>query len=249
MHLQTFHSTGVLISPYPDQEGNKLHRPNLTFASHSKTIQNVVRPTRSPRQQWPPRRTENGDLSIVFFSSRVGLWIYQHPCIPVTQKCQFFDILIANKRFVAVPRDAFSYDVWFALRGYEGPRYFVHRLSHSLCSVMKPAIMSSCKLSPFYVTDLCHWRPVSLGVHDWVFCLMLLHVHNDWWLLLLHARARQFQSQARDNFQIIKTLLCNESNKSEPKSLRPSVAVVPQKGTFWRAVTAVSWGAKFRGDF
>jgi hypothetical protein len=39
-------------------------------------------------------------------------------------------------------------------RLYEGPRYFVHRLSHSFCSVMKPAIMSSCKLSPFYVTDL-----------------------------------------------------------------------------------------------
>jgi hypothetical protein len=67
VHLQTFHSTGVLISPYPDQEGNKLHRPNLTFASHSKTIQNVVRPTRSPRQQWPPRRTKNGELSTVFF--------------------------------------------------------------------------------------------------------------------------------------------------------------------------------------
>jgi len=44
----------------------------LTFASHSKTIQKVVHPTRSPRQQWPPRRTKNGDLSIVFFS-RVGL--------------------------------------------------------------------------------------------------------------------------------------------------------------------------------
>ena len=31
-----------------------------------KKIQKVVRPTRSPRQQWPPRRTKNGDLSIVF---------------------------------------------------------------------------------------------------------------------------------------------------------------------------------------
>ena len=39
----------------------------LTFASHSKKeIQMVVRPIRSPRQQWPPRRTKNGDLSIVF---------------------------------------------------------------------------------------------------------------------------------------------------------------------------------------
>ena len=50
----------------------------LTFASHSKTIQKVVRPTRPPRQQWPQRRTKNGDLSIVCFS-RVGLRIYQHP--------------------------------------------------------------------------------------------------------------------------------------------------------------------------
>ena len=42
----------------------------LSFASHpKKKIQNV-RPNRSPRQQWPPRRTKNGDLSIVFESSR-----------------------------------------------------------------------------------------------------------------------------------------------------------------------------------
>jgi len=37
-----------------------------------KKIQHIVRPTRSPRQQWPPRRTKNGNLSIVIFS-RVGL--------------------------------------------------------------------------------------------------------------------------------------------------------------------------------
>ena len=40
-------------------------------------------------------------------------------------------------------------------RLYEGAtRYFVLRLPHSFRSVMKPAIMSACKLSPFYVTDL-----------------------------------------------------------------------------------------------
>ena len=33
-----------------------------------KKIQKVVRPTRTPRQQCPPRRTKNGDLSIVFQS-------------------------------------------------------------------------------------------------------------------------------------------------------------------------------------
>ena len=37
----------------------------VTFARHSKTIQKFVRPTRSPRQQWPTRRKKNGDLSIV----------------------------------------------------------------------------------------------------------------------------------------------------------------------------------------
>ena len=38
------------------------------FCKSLKKNQKVVRPTRSPRQQWPPRRTINGDLSIVFFS-------------------------------------------------------------------------------------------------------------------------------------------------------------------------------------
>ena len=33
-----------------------------------KKIQNVVRPTRSPRQQWPPRRTKNGELQLFFQS-------------------------------------------------------------------------------------------------------------------------------------------------------------------------------------
>ena len=84
MYVRTYE--GVLISPYPDQEGNKLQRPNsgfiqhtphkaqytyypaaLTFANHWKKMQ-VVRPTRSSRQQWPPRRTKYGDLPIVFFS-------------------------------------------------------------------------------------------------------------------------------------------------------------------------------------
>ena len=51
----------------------------LTFANHSKKFQKVVRPTRSLRQQWPLRRTKNGDLSIVFFSL-VGQRTCQHPC-------------------------------------------------------------------------------------------------------------------------------------------------------------------------
>ena len=39
------------------------------FCKPLKKIQNIVRPTRSPRQQWPPRRSKNGELSI-FFQSR-----------------------------------------------------------------------------------------------------------------------------------------------------------------------------------
>ena len=42
------------------------------FCEPSKYIQKVVRPTRSPRQQWPPRQTKNGDLSIVFSVQGIG---------------------------------------------------------------------------------------------------------------------------------------------------------------------------------
>jgi len=41
------------------------------FCKPLKKIQNVVRPTRSLRQQWPPRREKN-DLSIVFSVQRTG---------------------------------------------------------------------------------------------------------------------------------------------------------------------------------
>jgi len=37
-----------------------------------KKIQNIFRPTKSLRQQWPPRWMENGDLSIVFSVQRTG---------------------------------------------------------------------------------------------------------------------------------------------------------------------------------
>jgi hypothetical protein len=48
------------------QEENKLQRPNSSFCKQARRKKKFVRPTRSPRQQWPPRRTKNGDLSIVF---------------------------------------------------------------------------------------------------------------------------------------------------------------------------------------
>jgi hypothetical protein len=58
------------LSLSPTRKETSYSDQTLTFASHSKTIQKVVRPTRSPRQQWLPRRTKNGDLSIVFYSGR-----------------------------------------------------------------------------------------------------------------------------------------------------------------------------------
>ena len=40
------------------------------FCKPLREIRMVFHPTRSPRQQWPPRWTKNGELSIVFFQSR-----------------------------------------------------------------------------------------------------------------------------------------------------------------------------------
>ena len=44
----------------------------LTFARYSKKIQKVDHPTRSLRQRCPPRRTKNGDVSIVFSVQGTG---------------------------------------------------------------------------------------------------------------------------------------------------------------------------------
>ena len=44
------------------------------FCKLLKKIQNFVCPTRSPRQQRPPRRKKNGDLSVVFFFSPGNRW-------------------------------------------------------------------------------------------------------------------------------------------------------------------------------
>jgi len=46
--------------------GRKQATATKLVASHSKKIQKAVRPTGSPRQQWPPRQMKNCDLSIVF---------------------------------------------------------------------------------------------------------------------------------------------------------------------------------------
>ena len=82
---------GVLISPSPGHEGNKLQQSNLgfiqhtlhkaqytfkptalTFASHSKIIQKVVRPTRSLQQQWPPCWTKMATFQLFFSVQGTG---------------------------------------------------------------------------------------------------------------------------------------------------------------------------------
>ena len=78
----------VLISPYPDQEApvTKLRIYStysqlssihflaccFNFCKSLKKIQKVVCPTRSPWQQWPPRRTKNANLSIIFSVQGTG---------------------------------------------------------------------------------------------------------------------------------------------------------------------------------
>ena len=42
------------------------------FCKPLKQIQKFARPTKPPLQQWPPRRTKNGDLSIVFSVQGTG---------------------------------------------------------------------------------------------------------------------------------------------------------------------------------
>ena len=71
----------------------KLQQPNSNFWKllKKKKNQNVVRPTRSLRQQWPPRRMKNGDLSFFFqllcfttptkthnFPNYCNLWCLEH---------------------------------------------------------------------------------------------------------------------------------------------------------------------------
>ena len=72
-----------MISPWTDQEGNKLQRPNLgsvQLSPHepqytSKLVALILQgsqETNYPRQQWSPRGNKNVELSIVFSDQRTG---------------------------------------------------------------------------------------------------------------------------------------------------------------------------------
>ena len=99
----------------------------LTFASHSRTTQKVVRPTRSPWQQWPTRWTKNGDLSIVFFN-QVGLRTYQHPCIAVLILLPWRQVGLVGK--AALPLCNIQYPLYRWPGGPQGWSRCVQKISN-----------------------------------------------------------------------------------------------------------------------
>ena len=60
---------GIYSTYSPTKLNTRLSPLLWLLQATQKIIQKVVRPTRSPRQQWAPRRKKNGDLSIVSFFS------------------------------------------------------------------------------------------------------------------------------------------------------------------------------------
>jgi len=62
---------GIYSTYFPRSSVHFLTRCS-NFCKPLKKNQKVVRQTRSPRKQWPPHRTKNGDLSIVFSAQGTG---------------------------------------------------------------------------------------------------------------------------------------------------------------------------------
>ena len=62
---------GIYSTYFPRSSIHFLGRCS-NFCKPLKKIQKFVRPTRSPRQQWPPLRTKNGDISLVFSFQGTG---------------------------------------------------------------------------------------------------------------------------------------------------------------------------------
>ena len=61
-----------IYSTYSPQSSIHFLARCSSFWKPLKKIQIIVRPTRSPREQWPSRRTKNGELSIVFSVQGTG---------------------------------------------------------------------------------------------------------------------------------------------------------------------------------
>jgi len=69
----TANKLGIYSTSSPRSSIHFLARcSNFCKPLKKKKNQNFVRPTRSPLQQWPPRRKKNGDLSIVFSVQGTG---------------------------------------------------------------------------------------------------------------------------------------------------------------------------------
>jgi len=59
-------STGVRYALSPTETKQATAIKIEILQDTQKKIQNIVRPTRFPRQQWPLLGTKNGDIAIVF---------------------------------------------------------------------------------------------------------------------------------------------------------------------------------------
>ena len=101
-------STGMLISPQPDQEGNKLQRPNSNFC---KPLKNNSEGCPS-NQLFAAAMTSGSDekwRAFNCFFSRVGLRTYQHPYITVEFNGITFQVTCRVLDSFAQQRKAYFY--------------------------------------------------------------------------------------------------------------------------------------------
>jgi ribosomal protein L37E len=114
--------TGVLISPSPDQEGNKLQRPNSNFCK-------PLKKKKIRRLSVQPGLRGSNDLRVgrkmatfQLFFSQVGLRTYQHPCIgDRLVVCSLWwssiQACIPNGHLYGVTYQMYWYDSWWWAHG------------------------------------------------------------------------------------------------------------------------------------
>ena len=85
----------VLISPQPDQEGNKLQRPNSNFFKPLKKKNQKVCPSNQVSTAVMTSASDEKWRSFNWFFSRIGLRPYQHPCrVPAV-----YSLMVSQNRF------------------------------------------------------------------------------------------------------------------------------------------------------
>ena len=84
-------STRVLISLQPDQEGNKLQRPNSNFCKLLKNNSEGCRPSNQVSAAAMTSASDEKWRLFNCFFSRVGLRTFQHPCTSRTCMLQYKD--------------------------------------------------------------------------------------------------------------------------------------------------------------